>query len=203
MEFEPKPNSQSSEEELEFAEPLPRKPLEILRDTEAFIRRPIVGAIVPMISTQLSENDTSEDSFKATFRNKLRNNLRNNLAQGIESASSVAEETLAGFAEIDIDNISDWELRPARMRIGFSFVGFSGLMIIVLLLYLTTLHPELSPTEQIGKFWNQYVWFVCLGIAGMFILGREAMRPVSKPKANKSRITKSRIAKSRITQSRK
>ncbi|MEM7555859.1 MAG: hypothetical protein AAF378_17525 [Cyanobacteria bacterium P01_A01_bin.84] len=176
MEFEPKPNSQSSEEELEFVEPVSRKPLEILRDTEAFIRRPVVGAIVPILSDKLDEDNTS------------RGNFRNNLAQRIESASSIAEETLAELAEIDIDNISDWELRPARMRIGLSFIGFSGLMIVVLLLYLTTLHPELSPTEQIGKFWHQYVWFVCLGIAGMFILGREAMRPINKPQKSRKRL---------------
>ena len=41
---------------------------------------------------------------------------------------------------------------------------------------LYTLHPELSTVEQIGKYWYEYIWFVSLGVAGMFILGREAMR---------------------------
>ncbi|MGH8001418.1 MAG: hypothetical protein ACREPR_18845, partial [Brasilonema sp.] len=89
---------------------------------------------------------------------------------------SLAEDSLQDLAEIDLDKISDWELQPARIRVGLSFVGFGALMIVVLLLYLNTLHPELSTVQQISKYWYQYVWFVCLGVAGMFVLGREAMR---------------------------
>ncbi len=54
-------------------------------------------------------------------------------------------------------------------------------MILVLALFFTTLHPEMSASQQIGTFWGEYIWFVCLGVAGMFLLGREAMRPVNKP----------------------
>ncbi len=161
MDFEPKDNAEETPEDLEFAEPQKRKPLEILRDTEAFLRRPTVGAIVPIVSPELSKR--------------------------IEEASFIAEDTLSELAEIDFDQISDWELRPARIKIGLSFVGFSALTILVLLLYLTTLHPELNPTQQIGLYWREYVWFVCLGVTGMFILGREAMRQVEKPSKSPKR----------------
>jgi hypothetical protein len=57
-------------------------------------------------------------------------------------------------------------------------------MIVVLLLYLDTVHPELSTVQQIGKYWYQYVWFVCLGVAGMFLLGREAMRSAQKQQSD-------------------
>ncbi|MGF1674974.1 MAG: hypothetical protein ACFCUV_15005, partial [Rivularia sp. (in: cyanobacteria)] len=142
-------------EELEFAEPsAPRKPLKILRNTEALLRRPTVAALVPILPPKLSEN--------------------------LQEANDIAEDSLEELAEIDFNKINDWELRPFRMRIGLSFVGFSSLAIFVLALFLTTLHPEMSPTQQIGKYWSEYIWFVCLGVAGMFLLGREAMRPINK-----------------------
>ncbi|QOV22517.1 hypothetical protein [Anabaenopsis elenkinii] len=80
-------------------------------------------------------------------------------------------------AEMNLEEISDFELRQARIYIGLSFVGFGALMILVLLLYLNSLHPALSTMDQVRQFWYKYVWFVSLGITGMFILGREAMRP--------------------------
>lgn len=138
------------ETKTRFAQPLQRKPLELLRDTESFLRRPIVMALVPVLPP------------------KTKSNLRR--------ASALAEESLREAAEIDLELISDRELHPARILIGLCFVGFGALAIVLLLLYLDTLHPELSPVEQIRKYWYQYVWFVCFGIAGMFMLGREAMR---------------------------
>lgn len=130
-----------------------------MRDVEGLLRRPTVGALVPILPPKLGES--------------------------LQRASSVAEDSLKGLAEIDFKNISDYELRPARISVGLSFVGFGALMMIVLLLYLNTLHPEFSPVEQIGKYWYQYIWFVSLGVAGMFILGREAMRPVQRQKKPK------------------
>jgi hypothetical protein len=132
-----------------------------LRDAEASLRRPTVAAIVPVLPAQISDR--------------------------LEAASNVADNTLNQLAEIDIDEISDWELRPARIQVGLSFVGFGALMVIVLLLYLSTLHPELSAIAQVGLYWYQYVWFVCLGVAGMFLLGREAMRPIQKTKKKRRR----------------
>ncbi|MCX7595676.1 MAG: hypothetical protein N2235_18340 [Fischerella sp.] len=152
MDFEGEVNVKNAARKITFAQPsISRKPLELLRDTEALLRRPTVTTLVPILPPKLSNN--------------------------LQVASSLAEESLKKLAEIDLEQISDWELRPARIRVGLSFVGFGALMIVLLLLYLNSLHPELTPVEQIGKYWYQYVWFVCLGVAGMFILGREAMRP--------------------------
>ncbi|MBW4624049.1 MAG: hypothetical protein KME49_00670 [Brasilonema octagenarum HA4186-MV1] len=159
MDFEPQTTTRTASAKVQFAEPLPRKPLELLRDTEALLRRPTVGAIVPILSPKV--------------------------ARRVEAASFVAEDFLEDLAEIDLDKISDWELQPARIRVGLSFVGFGALMIVVLLLYLNTLHPELSAVQQIGKYWYQYVWFVCLGVAGMFVLGREAMRSAQQQQNSK------------------
>jgi hypothetical protein len=38
------------------------------------------------------------------------------------------------------------------------------------------MHPELSPLGQIHEFWGLYVWFISLGVAGLTMLGREALR---------------------------
>lgn len=154
MDFEREVPAENTTEELEFAEPNPRKPLKILQNTEALLRRPTVGVLVPILPPKLSEN--------------------------LQEASDIADDSLEKLAEIDLNKINDWELRPFRIRIGLSFVGFSSLTILVLALFLTTLHPEMTPTQQIGKYWGQYIWFVCLGVAGMFLLGREAMRPINK-----------------------
>ncbi|GAB1544510.1 hypothetical protein NUACC21_71860 [Scytonema sp. NUACC21] len=152
MDFEPQTRVQTASENVRFAEPtVTRKPLELLRDTEALLRRPAVASLVPILPPKLARN--------------------------VETASSVAEESLRELAEIDLATISDVELQTPRIRVALSFVGFGALMIVVLLLYLDTLHPELNTVQQIAKYWYQYVWFVCLGVAGMFILGREAMRP--------------------------
>ncbi|BAZ24241.1 hypothetical protein NIES4073_51340 [Kalymmatonema gypsitolerans NIES-4073] len=159
MDFQPQTSARTASRKVEFAPSQdPRKPLELLRDTEALLRRPAVAAIVPILSPKV--------------------------ARRVKAASSVAEDSLKDLAEIDLDKISDWELQPARIRVGLSFVGFGALMIVVLLLYLDTLHPELSTVQQIGKYWYQYVWFVCLGVAGMFLLGREAMRSAQKQQSD-------------------
>ncbi len=133
-----------------------RQPLELLRDTEALLRRPAVATLVPILPPKLS--------------NKL------------QTASSVADESLKELAEINLEEIGDFDLRPARICIGLSFVGFGALMTLILLLHLKTLNLQFNSIEQMRQYWYQYVWFVCLGVAGMFILGREAMRPIRKPR---------------------
>lgn len=139
----------------------PRKPLEILRDAEIALRRPTVAAIVSIIPSSLSDK--------------------------ITAASDRAEQTLHQLANIDTDSITDWELRPARIAIGLSFVGFGALTLIILILYLNTLHGELTIPEQIGQYWYEYIWFVNLGVTGMFVLGREAMRQPQRKKKPKRR----------------
>ncbi|MEM9923045.1 MAG: hypothetical protein AAF915_04725 [Cyanobacteria bacterium P01_D01_bin.50] len=159
MDFEREVPVENTTEELELETPeSPRKPFKILRNTEALLRRPTVAALVPILPPKLSEN--------------------------LQEASDIADDSLEELAEIDLNNINDWELRPFRIRIGLSFVGFSSLIIIVLALFLTTLHPEMTPNQQIAQFWSEYIWFVCLGVAGMFLLGREAMRPINKPESD-------------------
>ncbi|BCL36085.1 hypothetical protein [Nostoc sp. MS1] len=154
MDFESKTSAQTATNNVEFVEfrrsLTARKPLEILRNTEALLRRPTVATLTPLLPSKLSNN--------------------------LQAASTVADESLKELAEIDLEEISDLELRPARIFIGLSFVGFSALVVLVLLLYLNTLHPELSTVDQIRQYWHQYIWFVNLGVAGMFLLGREAMR---------------------------
>lgn len=152
MDFESKTTAPTATDGVEFRRSLTtRKPLEILRNTEALLRRPTVATLTPLLPPKLSDN--------------------------LQVASKVADESLKELAEIDLDQISDLELRPARIFIGLSFVGFGALIVLVLLLYLNTLHPELTTVEQIRQYWYEYIWFVNLGVAGMFLLGREAMRP--------------------------
>jgi hypothetical protein len=131
-----------------------RKPLELLRDTEAWLRRPTVAILSPILPPKLSRK--------------------------FQETSFLAEESLQDLAKIDINQIDDFELQPARIFIGLTFVGFGALMILVLLLYVNTLHPKLSTVEEIRNYWYQYIWFVSLGVTGMFILGREAMRSPHK-----------------------
>lgn len=138
------------ERETAFTQPQQRKPLAILRDTEALLRHKTVTALVPVLPSSVG------------YR--------------LQQASIIAEESLDELTEIDLQGISDTELQPARILIGLSFVGFGALFSAFLLLYLSTLHPELSSVTQIRRYWHQYVWFVCLGVAGLFVLGREAMR---------------------------
>ncbi|MDF5739544.1 MULTISPECIES: hypothetical protein [unclassified Nostoc] len=156
MDFESKANAPSAtDDDIEFAQPTTtRKPLELLRDTEALLRRPTVAKLSPILPPKLSNR--------------------------FQASSSLADDSFKELAEIDLDTISDFELRPVRISVGFSFVGFGALMILVLLLYLNTFHPELSTAEQIRQYWYQYIWFVSLGVTGMFMLGREAMRPMPK-----------------------
>ncbi|AFY44155.1 hypothetical protein [Nostoc sp. PCC 7107] len=162
MDFEGEATATTATKNTEFAQSVTaRKPLELLRDTEALLRRPTVTKLVPILPPKLSNR--------------------------MQEVSTVAETSLQKLAEIDLEQISDWELQPIRLRVGLSFVGFGALMILLLLLYLNTLHPELSTVGQIRQYWYQYVWFVCLGIAGMFVIGRETMRPTIRPRKLKKR----------------
>lgn len=135
--------------EASFAEPQ-HKPLIVLRDTEALLRRKTVTTLVPVLPSSIS------------YR--------------LQQASAIADQSLYELAEIDLNRINDTELQPARILVGLSFVGFGALFTAFLLLYLSTIHPELNSVAQIRRYWYFYVWFVCLGVAGLFVLGREAMR---------------------------
>lgn len=161
MDFESKTTAPTATNNVEFP-PLAtsRKPLEILQNTEALLRRPTVAKLTPLLPPKLGNR--------------------------LQIASTIADESLTSLAQVDLEQISDIELRPPRIFIGLSFVGFGALMVLILVLYLNTLHPELNTVEQIRQYWYQYIWCVSLGVAGMFLLGREAMRPQHQsPKVKK------------------
>lgn len=149
MDLEPEATTPTIET-TKFAIASARKPLELLRDTEALLRRKTVKTLVPILPPSVGT--------------------------GLQETSYLAEDILEALAEIDVDEPSDKEMQPARILIGLSFVGFGALFIALLILYLYTLHPKLTTVEQIREYWYQYVWFVSLGVTGMFMLGREAMR---------------------------
>jgi hypothetical protein len=150
MDFERNVPAQDSAE-VDFAEPPVRKPLELLRDTERSLRLKTVDTIAPL--------------------------LPYNAAMNLGEVSQKADESLDQLAEIDIEEITDADLKPARIFVGLTFVGFGGLMMMFLLLYLCMLHPELSAIDQVREYWYQYAWFVSMGVAGLAVLAREAMRP--------------------------
>lgn len=156
MDLEPEVASQTPPASPRFAESSTRPPLVLLRDTERSLRLRTLSTLVPILPSKTATN--------------------------LREASTIAETSLNQLAAIDLDAISDAELRPARIQMGLIFVGFGSLTVLLLLLYLTTLHPQLATADQLRSYWHQYVWFVSLGVAGMFMLGREAMRPAAKPR---------------------
>lgn len=155
MQSKPQGSSQVPAQVPEFAEPPTRKPLVVLRNTERSLRVRTVDAIAPLLPEQVAIN--------------------------LGEASLVADESLEQLAEIDLDEITDEDLRPARIKMGMLFVGFSALAMTFLLMVEYLLHAEWNAAEQVQHFWRQYIWFVGLGISGLFMMGREAMRPVELP----------------------
>jgi hypothetical protein len=127
------------------------KPLVVLRNTERSLRRTTLDTVTPLLPAAI--------------------------ATTLEQASVIAEDSLDSLAAIDLDEITDAELRPARIQMGLLFVGFGALALAFLLLYLYALNPGLNPMEQVHNYWLPYIAFVNIGVAGMFMLGREAMRP--------------------------
>lgn len=136
----------------EFADPVTRSPLVSLRDTERSLRMKTVDAIVPWLPERAALN--------------------------LGEASLIADESLDELAEIDLGSITDAELKPARMQVGLLFLAFGALAMAFLSLCLYLVHPHLNVNQQLHHYWYQYVWFVGLGISGLFMIGREAMRPV-------------------------
>ncbi len=151
MELESKASPRITLQSAGFNAPGVTKPLVLLRHTERSLRHRTLAIVAPLLPETVAIN--------------------------LGETSLVAEEALEQLAEIDTSTISDTELQPARIKMGLIFVGFGALAMVFLLLYLSTLHPELNSVQQVQRYWYQYVWFVCLGVAGLFMLGREAMRP--------------------------
>jgi hypothetical protein len=135
----------------ECADPSPRKPLMLLRDTERSLRVKTVSTLAPL--------------------------LPDAIALQVGETSIVADDLLNQLADIDLDNITDEELKPARIQIGLLFIGFGALAMAFLMLFLYLFHSEITPIDSVKQRWYAYSWFVCLGITGLFMVGREAMRP--------------------------
>lgn len=143
--------SQSSDNGLDFAQPPVRKPLILLRDTERSLRVRTLDAIAPL--------------------------LPSDLALTLGEASHQADKSLEELSQIDLEEITDADLKSARILIGLTFVGFGGLTMMFLAFCLSILRPELSAIAQIHEYWHPYIWFISMGVAGLTMLGREAMRP--------------------------
>jgi hypothetical protein len=126
------------------------KPLVIWQGTEQRLRQAMVTAFMPLLPSVF--------------------------AQQIEETSQFADTSLEALAAIDLDAITPEDLRPARILMGLLFVGFGGLGLVSLLLFIHLWHPHLSLTGQMRAYWHEYIAVVSLGIAGLFMLGREAMR---------------------------
>lgn len=92
------------------------------------------------------------------------------------AVSTAASYFFAEAAKIDRNSISDWEMKPARIYTGLTFSGFSALGLVLLMFYISRFHPELAKGEWVKYFWYQYIFLVSLGVAGMSMLGREALR---------------------------
>lgn len=74
-------------------------------------------------------------------------------------------------------SITTEELRPARIRVGLGFVGASAFTLFGLWAYIKWFYAEFGLAESMSHFWYPYTLFIGLGVAGFFMLGREALRP--------------------------
>jgi hypothetical protein len=90
--------------------------------------------------------------------------------------STAANQFFAEAVKIDRDSITDLDMKPARIYTGLTFTGFSALGLVLLMFYINRFHPEFAKTEWVKYFWYQYILLVSLGVAGMSMLGREALR---------------------------
>jgi len=140
---------------VELGAPKKLEPLVVLRDTERSLRVKALETVTPILPEAVATN--------------------------LGEVSVVADQSLEQLARIDLDSITDAELKSVRIQVGLAFVGFGALAMAFLLLYLYTLHPDLTAVDQVRQYWYQYIWFACLGVSGLFMLGREAMRPAEQP----------------------
>ena len=130
---------------------LVKAPLVVLRDTERSLRGQLLRSLLPLLPASL--------------------------ATRLGKVSLLADTTLMELATIDLDTITEAERQTARIQMGLLFVGTSALSLFFLLLFLSIRHPHLSPLQQVSRYWHPYIYLVGIGVAGMFMLGREALRP--------------------------
>lgn len=154
----PEPIPASLQNSLDFAEPLPK--------TLEFLPPEIESLEIPAVKSET-------ESIEATSQP---------VDVAVQEATIAAGILLKKLTAINLGDIDDQDLRPARIQVGLAFVGFGALMLFFLLLYITNQQPDLTPAERIQHHWYEYIWFLGLGVAGLFMLGRESMRsPLSQP----------------------
>lgn len=149
MDLQPELTPESTSEIFDFAEPSEHQPLELVLNSEASVvlEQPL-SSCLPIPIEDTGEEETTQ-----------------------------AQMSLVDRIKLELKEIGDAELQQARIQVGLSFVGFSALLLMFLLLYLNAMHPGLTVKQQMLRYWDQYIGFVCLGVAGMMMIGREAMRP--------------------------
>jgi hypothetical protein len=154
MDLEPEVKAIASPEPLEFAEPLPPPELALADPPQELDLADPPLALVQ--DAAVLEGAPPIDAFAAW-------------------AELEASDT-ADIDVIDVDEITDSDRRPARLQVGLAFVGIGALSLTMLILYINTFHPEFDTTTRLQEYWYQYVFSLCLGVAGLFTLGRETMR---------------------------
>lgn len=152
MDWQPERIPQTPPETLDFQEPLALPPLELmpLREGSLDLELPD-DAKLPIALTDISAPTSQADAAE----------LQISLIEQIKQ---------------ELQDVGDEDLKPARIQMGLMFVGVSALLLMSLLLYITAMHPGLTVKQQMLRYWSEYVGFVGLGVAGLMMLGREAMR---------------------------
>lgn len=165
----PAENPAENREMWEFAEPPERQRLDVVM---------VPPETIPSLGTQC---DRSQAMLAPP-----QENIADWLSVPAEDMAETSQppstrERIVNFylalTKIDRQRITDLEMQPARIQTGLMFVGFSALLLMWLLLHSHTIHPGLTSVQQIQRYWEPYIAFVCMGVAGMMMLGREAMRP--------------------------
>ncbi|WP_254563582.1 hypothetical protein [Oscillatoria sp. HE19RPO] len=152
MDWQPERISQTPPETLEFEEPETLLPLELMPVREGYLDLELPeDANLPIALADLSVSSSQADAAEAQI-------------------------PLIEQIKRELEDVGDEDLKPARIQIGLLFVGVSALLLMSLLLYITAMHPGLTVKQQMLRYWSEYVGFVGLGVAGLMMLGREAMR---------------------------
>lgn len=163
MDLQPKPIPVNDSEIREFAEPMERQPLDLVMDPPATQSARVDLEVAEDAWLPVPGADIDPEFPPATIKDRL-------------------FDFYAALIKIERHRISDQALQPARIQIGLMFVGFSALSLMLVLLHSHTMYSGLTSVQQIQRYWEPYITFVCMGVAGMMMLGREAMRPrVNRP----------------------
>jgi hypothetical protein len=152
MDWQPERIPEPTPEILEFADPEVLPPLELVPVTEISLDLEVLqDANLPIALADISVPSSQTDAGEV-------------------------EISLIEQIKQELQEVGDEDLKPARIQMGLLFIGVSALLLMSLLLYITAMHPGLTVKQQMLRYWSEYVGFVGLGVAGLMMLGREAMR---------------------------